>query len=52
MSFIRLMLKGCIVLVLLSSIIWAFKEPVIKTTDWDQSDNALVKIECHAIADL
>ncbi|GJL41726.1 TPA: hypothetical protein ACJIWU_001870 [Enterobacter chengduensis] len=52
MYFIRLMLKGCTVLILLASIIWAFKEPVIKTADWDQGNNALAKIECHVMTDL
>lgn len=52
MYFIRFMLKGCIVLILLISIIWAFKEPVIKTADWDQSNNAIAKIECHVMTDL
>ncbi|EHN8921122.1 hypothetical protein ACV6DN_17975 [Enterobacter asburiae] len=52
MYFIRFLLKGCIVLVLLMSIMWAFKEPVIKTADWDQSDNALAKVECQVTTDL
>lgn len=51
MSVIRFLLKGCTLLILLFSLIWAFKEPTIATVDWTPNDNSITKIECSVVTD-
>ncbi len=52
MYAMRCLMKASILLVLLASLIWAFKEPTITYDDWGQDTHPFNKVECSVVTNL